>query len=243
MKDYLQQGSDFGRLNPNDYELFVSRAFPALMRKVYIWMTFALAITGVTAFGVANSPSLLMAIYSSSVIMIGLIIGEIVLVIAVTAAINRLSLTTATLLFVLFSIVNGAMLSSIFLLYSTSIITKVFLITAVTFAVMAAVGYFTKTDLTSFGKILLMALIGLIIASVVNMFLKSSTMDLIICYIGVLIFVGLTAYDTQKIKRMLTECYEVNDTTQKIALLGSLTLYLDFINLFLYLLRLLGRNK
>ncbi|HCN54424.1 MAG: Bax inhibitor-1/YccA family protein [Prevotella sp.] len=220
----------------------LSLAFPALMRKVYVWMTLALVITGITAYGVATSPALLTALYSSKGIMFALIIAELALVIGVTAAINKLSLSTATFLFVLYSILNGAMLSSIFVLYSPTIITKVFLITAGTFGAMAVYGYFTKKDLSSIGRILFMALIGIIIATLVNFFTKSAAFDLIISYIGVAIFVGLTAWDSQKIKLMLAQCEEMNESTQKLALMGALTLYLDFINLFLYLLRIFGRS-
>ncbi len=174
-----------------------SAAFPALMRKVYVWMTLALIITGVTA-----------------------------------------------LLFIVYSALNGATLSVIFMVYSPAVITKVFFITAGTFGAMAAFGYFTKTDLTSLGKLLIMALVGIIIASLVNLFLiKSGTFDLIVSYIGVLVFVGLTAYDSQKIKNLLLEADDVNEESQKIALIGSLALYLDFINLFLYLLKIFGREK
>ena len=224
-------------------EWAVSEAFPKLMRKVYVWMTLALVITGFTAYSVATSPNLLTAIYSNQAIMWGLIIGEFALVIGITAAINKLSLTMATLLFVLFSVVNGVTLSSIFVIYTMTSIAKVFFITAATFGVMAFIGYTTKTDLTSIGKILLMALIGVIIATIVNIFLKSSMLELICSYVGVAIFVGLTAYDSQKIKEMLMTQYDMSEAAQKIALLGALSLYLDFINLFLYLLRLFGSRN
>ncbi len=221
----------------------VSQAFPVLMRKVYVWMTLALVITGFTAYGVANSPGVLQAIYTNPVIFWGLIIAEFALVIGVSAAINRLSLTTATLMFVLYSVINGAMLSSIFLVYTQSSITTVFFITAGTFGAMALVGYTTKTDLTTMGKYLFMALIGLIIATLVNLFLKSSGMTMILSYVGVLIFVGLTAYDSQKIKEMLLQAPDAGEGAQKLALLGALTLYLDFINLFIYLLRIFGKKE
>lgn len=225
-------------------ENIVSVAFPALMRKVYVWMTLALVITGFTAYGVASSPGIITAIISSRALMWGLIIAEIALVWYVSARIDRLSLTTATLLFILYSVLNGATLSIIFLAFTMQSIASVFFITAGTFAAMSLIGYFTKTDLSSFGKILFMALIGLIIATVVNAFLiKSGGFSLIISYVGVLIFVGLTAYDTQKIKMMLVQADDVNEDAQKIALMGSLSLYLDFINLFLYLLRIFGGNR
>ena len=218
-------------------------AFPALMRKVYVWMTLALVLTGITAYGVASSPSLMMTIIQTPAIMWGLIIAELAIVITISAAINRLSLTTATLLFVLYSVLNGATFSLIFAVYTMSSIANVFFITAGTFGVMAAYGYFTKRDLSSLGRLLLMALIGLIIATLVNVFLvKSSGFDLILSYAGVLIFVGLTAYDTQKIKQMLAMQTDMGEGAQKVALLGALSLYLDFINLFLYLLRIFGRR-
>ena len=235
---------NFGTTMSRERELSMSQAFPALMRKVYVWMTFALVITGVTAFGVASSPGIISAVYSNSAVMWGLIIAEFALVIGITAAINRLSLTTATLMFVLYSALNGVVLSSVFLIYTASSIASVFFITAGTFAVMAFIGYTTKTDLSSMGKILLMALIGMIIASLVNVFfVKSTGFDLIISYVGVLVFVGLTAYDSQKIKQMLLTDPDAGETSQKIALLGALTLYLDFINLFIYLLRILGKRE
>lgn len=222
---------------------FASLSFPTLMRKVYLWMTLALVITGVTAYGVAHSEQLLMAIYSSKAVFFGLIIAELALVMGISGAINRLSLATATLLFALYSVVNGVTMASIFIVYSQAIITKVFLITAGTFGTMALVGYTTKTDLTSMGKLLFMALIGLIIATVVNIFVASESFDLIISYVGVLVFVGLTAYDTQKIKQLMQMCPDAGEQAQKLALLGALTLYLDFINLFLYLLRIFGRKS
>lgn len=225
-------------------EKIMSVAFPALMRKVYVWMTLALVITGFTAYGVATSPGIMSAIIASKGIMWGLLIAEIALVFYVTARINRLSLTTATVLFILYSVLNGATLSIIFLAYTMQSIASVFFITAGTFAAMSLIGYFTKADLSSLGKILLMALIGVIIATLVNAFLiKSGGFSLIISYVGVLIFVGLTAYDTQKIKMMLVQADDVNEDAQKIALMGSLSLYLDFINLFLYMLRIFGGNR
>jgi FtsH-binding integral membrane protein len=224
-------------------ELSMSAAFPILMRKVYVWMTLALVITGATAYGVATSPGLMMTIATNQLLFWGLIIAEFGLVIAISAAINKLSLTTATLLFILYSVINGATLSFIFAVYTMSSIASVFFITAGTFAVMAMVGYTTKKDLTSMGKILLMALIGIIIATVVNIFLKSTGLEMIVSYLGVLIFVGLTAYDSQKIKLMLQTAPDAGEGAQKLALLGALSLYLDFVNLFIYLLRIFGRRE
>ena len=221
-----------------------SLAFPALMRKVYVWMAMALCITGLTAYGVASSPNLLLTLYSHHWLIIGLLFAELALVFAISGAINRLSLTTATLLFILYSALTGVTFSSIFVVYTMSSIGKVFFITAGTFAAMAFVGYTTHRDLSKMGGILFMALIGLIIATVVNLFIKSSGLELVLSYIGVLVFVGLTAWDTQKIKVMLAQQYDMSETSQKLALLGALELYLDFINLFLYMLRIFGsRNE
>ncbi len=221
----------------------LSLAFPSLMRKVYVWMSLALIITGITAYGVASSPGLITAFYTNRMLMWGVVIAEFALVFALSAALNRLSLSVATLLFVVYSVLNGVMFSSIFLVYTMSSVANVFFITAGTFAAMAAYGYFTKSNLTTLGKYLLMALIGLVIATVVNIFVGSSMLSLVISYAGVLIFVGLTAYDSQKIKQMLAQQVDADETAQKVALLGALTLYLDFINLFLYLLRLLGNRR
>lgn len=226
----------------NERQWSVSEAFPVLMRKVYLWMTMALAITGFTAYGVATSPGILQTIYANPAVMWGIIIAELILVVTVSGAINRLSLSVATLLFIVYSVLNGALLSSVFLVYTASSVATVFFITAGTFAAMALVGYTTKTDLSSMGKILLMALIGMIIATIVNLFVKSTGLELIISYIGVLVFVGLTAYDSQKIKQMLLQAPDASEGAQKVALLGALSLYLDFINLFLYLLRIFGRR-
>lgn len=221
----------------------LSTAFPALMRKVYVWMTMALGITALSAYGVASNPNMLQLIYGNSMVIWLLIIAELGLVMYTTARIDRLSLTTATTLFVIYSALNGITLSSVFLAYAMTTIGQVFVITAGTFAAMAAYGYFTKTDLSKIGNILFMALIGLVIATLVNLFMKSAMLDMVLSYIGVLIFVGLTAWDSQKIKVMLATRQDVGETSQKIALMGALTLYLDFINLFLYLLRIFGRSN
>ena len=232
----------YGAVSQNR-DLEMQAAFPVLMRKVYTWMTLALVLTGLTAYGVATSPGIMMALYSNSALMWGLVIAEFALVIGISAAINRLSLATATLMFVAYSVINGAMLSSIFMIYTAASIASVFFITAATFAVMALIGYTTKTDLTSVGKLLFMALIGLVIATIVNMFIGSSTLTMICSYVAVLIFVGITAYDSQKIKNMLMQAPDAGESSQKLALLGALTLYLDFINLFIYLLRIFGDRR
>lgn len=220
-----------------------ARSFPVLIQRVYSWMALALAITGFTAFGVANSPEILSIIFGNKIVFWALIIAEFGLVFSMSGLLHKISMTTAALLFIAYSVINGVTLSSIFLVYTMQSIGQVFFITAGTFGAMAVIGYTTRTDLTSFGKIMFMALVGIIIASVVNMFMNSTGLQTIISYVGVLIFVGLTAYDSQKIKQMLYDADYQNEGAQKLALLGALTLYLDFINLFIYLLRILGSRR
>ena len=225
-------------------ENVASVAFPALMRKVYVWMTLALAITGFTAYGVATSPAIMQALLGNKLAFWGIIIAELALVVVVSSRLHRMSLATGTLLFVLYSVLNGVTMSVIFLAYTLSSIASVFFITAGTFGVMALIGSFTKADLSSLGRILTMALVGMIIATLVNVFfVKSGSFDLILSYVGVLLFTGLTVYDSQKIKQMLLQADNVSDEAQKLALFGALSLYLDFINLFLYLLRIFGNNS
>lgn len=205
-------------------------------------MTMALVITGLCAWGVATSPSMVQLVYGNRAAMWVLLIAELGLVFYTTARINRLSLSTATTLFIIYSALNGVTMSFIFMAFAMTTIAKVFFITAATFGVTAIYGYATKADLSKMGNLLLMMLFGLIIATVVNMFIRSSMLDLVLSYVGVVLFVGLTAWDSQQIKRMLSMQVGLDEGAQKVALLGALTLYLDFINLFLYLLRIFGRN-
>ncbi len=220
-----------------------SVSIPALLRKVYTWMALALAITGITAYGVAGNPGLIQMIFGNRLAFYGLIGAELALVLILTARLNRLSLLIGTLMFIAYSILNGVTMSAIFLAYTASSITSTFFICAGTFGVMSLYGMFIKTDLSSVGKMLYMALIGLVIATVVNLFLRSPMVSYIASYVGVVIFVGLTAWDTQKIKQMLADADYMDEGAQKLALLGALTLYLDFVNLFLYLLRIFGGKK
>ncbi len=217
-------------------------AFPALMSKVYLWMTLALVVTGMTAYYVAISPAILYAIVSNQIAFWGLFIGELVLVFVLSSRIMSLSFVTASLMFVIYSIMNGVFFSFILLAYTEQSIATTFLITAGTFGAMSLFGFVTKRDLSTMGRILFMLLIGLIIATVVNIFMKAEGLALILNYAGVVIFVGLTAYDTQSIKQMLQQ-HGDKEGAEKIALLGSLSLYLDFINLFLYLLRFFGESR
>ena len=217
-------------------------SFPALMSKVYLWMTLALVVTGMTAYYVASSPAILYAIVSNQIAFWGLFIGELVLVFVLSSRIMSLSFVTASLMFVIYSIMNGVFFSFILLAYTEQSIATTFLITAGTFGAMSLFGFVTKRDLSTMGHILFILLIGLLIATVVNIFMKAEGLTLILNYAGVVIFVGLTAYDTQSIKQMLQE-HGDKEGAEKIALLGSLSLYLDFINLFIYLLRFFGESR
>lgn len=214
------------------------------IRSVYNWMAIGLGLTGVVAFYVSNSETLMKLIFGNQIIFFGLIIGELVLVFTISARVHKMQASTATYLFVLYAALNGATLSAIFLIYTSSSITSTFFICAATFIASSIYGMVTKRDLTSMGQFMFMGLIGIVIASVVNLFVRSSGMSLIVSYIGVVVFVGLTAYDTQKLRTMaLSQPAGIDSgTVRKGAILGALTLYLDFINLFLMLLRILGNR-
>ncbi len=213
----------------------------AVFRQVYIWMSLALFITGITALIVAENNDLTYALLNNPILFWGLLIAEFVLVYVIAGRIDRISLLAATIVFIIYSIINGVTMSLLFLMYTNESIAATFFITAGTFGAMSLYGYMTKRDLSSWGNIFFMALIGIIIASITNIFLGSETIYWIITYVGVIIFVGLTAYDTQKTKEAIMRC-EVNETAYKIALIGALNLYLDFINLFIYLLRIINRR-
>ncbi len=215
----------------------------SFMTKVYGWMSVALLITGFVAMFTASTPAMIEFIFGNMIVFWGLFIGEVLLVGYLASAISGMSANMATGIFLFYAAINGLTLSAIFLIYTAGSIASTFFITAGTFAVMSVYGYFTKTDLTSMGNLLFMALIGLVIASVVNMFLKSEMLYWVSTYLGVIIFVGLTAYDTQKVKEMNVIGNEGTDDDRKEAISGALTLYLDFIGLFVYLLRLFGSRK
>jgi len=213
------------------------------MVRVYNWMTAGLAVTGVMGFMVASSPTLLNIIFGNAVIPIVLVIAQLGLVVYLSGWVEKMSASQATGVFILYAGLTGLTFSSIFLVYSGASITATFAVTAGTFAAMSFYGYTTKKDLTSIGSFLFMGLIGIIIASVVNIWMKSPVMHSVITYAGVLIFVGLTAYDTQKIKEMNILGNEGSDEDTKEAISGALRLYLDFINLFLMLLRIMGNPR
>ncbi|MBI1277391.1 MAG: BAX inhibitor (BI)-1/YccA family protein [Anaerolineaceae bacterium] len=215
-----------------------------LMRLVYMWMTLGLLISGVVAVAVSSTPSLTNILYNPGV-MFGAIIGELVLVMALSFALRRISPTLAAVLFVGYAFLNGLTLSIIFLIYPLGTISLAFFSAAGTFAAMTVLGYTTELDLSQYRTYFMMALIGLVIAMVVNIFLRSSGLDLIISMAGVLIFTVLTAYDTQKIKQLAADptINEDGSLVSKLSIMGALTLYLDFVNLFLFLLRLFGRRR
>jgi len=213
------------------------------MRRVYNWMGLGLALTAFVSLYTTSNPHLLSLIFGNSLVFFGLIIGELALVIILSAAINRLQASTATLLFFLYSAMNGLTLSVIFLAYTRASIASTFFVTAGTFGVTSFYGYTTQRDLTSWGSFFFMGLIGIILASVVNIFLHSPMIYWVVTYAGILVFVGLAAYDTQKLKEMALAGFADEETARKSAVMGALALYLDFINLFLMLLRILGSRR
>jgi len=215
------------------------------VRSVYNWMGIGLAVTGMVAFFVANNPTMKSLIFGNPVIFFGLLIAELALVFSISARVHRMQASTATSLFLLYSGLNGATLSFVFLAYTRSTIASTFFICAATFIACSMYGWATKRDLTSMGGFMTMGLIGIIIASLVNLFLRSHGMNMIISYLGVFIFIGLTAYDTQKIKTLaLTQPAGLEaGVIRKGAILGALSLYLDFINMFLFLLRIFGSSR
>lgn len=213
----------------------------SLVRSVYIWMCTALLLTGGTATLVAGSPRLLSAIFSNNFLFFVLLFAQLGLVWAISAKVTSFSLPTLSGLFMLYSVLTGVTFSVYFLAFTAESIASTFFITAGTFAIMSIYGFVTKRDLTRLGNLAFMALIGIVIASVVNIFLHSSVLNWIVTYVGVLVFVGLVAWDTQKIKALVA--LEDNEFTQKLAIAGALSLYLDFINLFIMLLRIFGQRK
>ena len=222
-------------------ELTLQRYVAAVMRKVYAKMTLGLLLTALASYLLLSSTTIMNVLFSSTLTIWILFALEIGLVIYLSARIDKLSAGTATVLFYLYSALNGIALTPVILAYTGASVAQVFLLTAGTFGIMTVAGYVTKMDLSKFGMFLFMALIGLIVCMVVNMFMHNTMMELLISIGGVLIFVGLTAWDTQAIKRM---CAESDPSmTSKVATMGALTLYLDFVNLFLHLLRLLGNRN
>lgn len=211
--------------------------------RVYNWMGLGLATTAIVALMTASSPTLLSLVLGNQIVFFGLILGELGLVVALSAAIGRLQATTAALMFFGYSALNGLTLSVIFLAYTSASIANTFFVTAGMFGVMSLYGYATQRDLTSWGSFLFMGLIGIILGSLVNLFLRSEAIYWLVTYAGIIVFVGLTAYDAQQIKQMAAYGFGDEETERKSAVIGALRLYLDFINLFLMLLNILGRRR
>ena len=232
----------FGGFAPTSESIPGSPAIVAFFNAVYGWMAAGLGVTALTAWLVSHNLDAMRTVLSGPM-LIGLFIAQIALVVVISSAIQRINANVATILFLLYSALTGLTLSGIFLVYATATITGAFLVTAVTFGAMSAFGMVTHRDLSGIGHFLYMALIGIIIASVVNMFFASSGMYWLITYAGVLIFVGLTAYDTQRLKVLAAQSAGDGALAARYSVVGALMLYLDFINLFLLLLRLLGDRR
>jgi uncharacterized protein len=218
----------------------IQRAF---VMKVFSWMAAGLMVTGIVSLFVLQSETLLALLFSSKLVFFGVIIAQLGLVIWLSARVRQMTAATATMVYLGYSALTGLTFAVIFLAYTASSIASTFFVTAGTFGAMSLYGYVTKRDLTAMGSFMMMGLIGIIIASVVNIWLENSTVYWITTYIGVLIFVGLTAYDTQKIKDMSITVSDGGELEQKGAITGALHLYLDFINLFLLLLRIMGNRR
>jgi hypothetical protein len=231
----------------NDRTLYASEAVvvsqAGFFPKVYNWMTIGLGVSAVASLLTVSSPAMRQLVFGNQMVFFGLIIAELLLVVTLSGAIQRLSATAATGCFLLYATLSGVTLAAIFTLYTQSSIASAFFVTAGTFGAMSVYGHVTRRDLTSWGSFLFMGLIGFLLASVVNIFLQSEMIYWVTTYAGILIFVGLTAYDTQKLKVIAQGGFADRGDRHKAAILGALRLYLDFINLFLLLLRVLGRRR
>ena len=233
-----------GNMTPPPYygQSAVTQQTNSVMKRVYVRMFVGMLISAFCALGVASSPAAMQFIFGNQIVFWGLVIGMLVMAFMIPARLTRMSTSTCLILFCIFSAVMGIWMAPIFIVYKLGTIVYTFFITAGTFGAMSIYGYFTKSDLSKFGTYLVMALWGLIIAIVVNIFLKSSALEWVISIVGVLIFVGLTAWDTQQIKQLAAANLEPS-LADKLATIGALNLYLDFINLFLFILRIFGGNR
>ena len=227
----------------NEAEL--DAAVSSCLTRVFFRMFIALLITGVTAYAVYSSEAMMQLIFTNMFLFFGLLIAQIALVIIISSRIQKMAVSTANALFILYSVLMGVTMSFIFIAYEIGTIWNAFLVSGLMFSAMAAYGILTKRDLTSIGSYLFMGLIGVILASVVNMFLRSEMMDYIISYVAVFVFLGLTAYNTQNTKNMLRRANEASqdDAIARISVLGALSLYLNFINLFMRILAIMGRRR
>ena len=212
-----------------------------VMRLVYVKMLLAMLVTAVTSMYVTSNETLLMLIYGKPMVFVGLLISQVIVVISLLGRLQKMSTITASLLFYLYSVITGVVFASILLVYTATSIANTFFITAGVFGAMSVYGYFTSNDLSKMGSLLIMGFLGLIICSVVNIFLKSQPMEWLISFVGVLVFIGLTAWDTQKIKA--AAAHAEGDDVKRLATIGALELYLDFVNLFIYLLRFFGNDR
>lgn len=214
----------------------------SILKRVYVRMFIGLLISAFVALGISSSPAALMFFFGNKVVFWGMLIAMLVMAFIIPARINKMQSGTVLMLFCVFSALMGAWLAPIFIVYRLGTIVYTFFITAGTFGAMSVYGYFTKSNLAKMGSILMMALFGLIILMIVNIFLKSSTVEWVVSIVGLLIFVGLTAYDTQQIKR-LAASNPAPQMADKLATIGAMNLYLDFINLFLFILRIFGGGR
>jgi len=216
----------------------------SLIKNVYLWMTAGLALTGVVSFGLSSNQSLMIALVSNTFLFFGIIIAELALVMYLSARIQKMSTTAATMAFALYAFLNGVTMSVIFLAYTGATISLAFFTTAATFGAMSLYAMTTKRDLSGVGHYLMMGVFGIIIVSVINIFLKSPAVYYLISYVGVLVFMGLTAYDTQNILKMSAQAGSASEEQYiKFSIMGALKLYLDFINIFLFMLRIFGRRR
>jgi uncharacterized protein len=221
----------------------VAEAQRSVMVRVYGWMTLGLAVTALAAFYTLTHEALLNAVMTNMWVFIGLLVIELAMVMVLSMRLKQLTVNGARLGFIAYAALNGVTLSLLLLIYTAASVAQVFALTAGLFGVMTLYGYVTKTDLTRWGNLLLMGVLGLIVALVVNMFLRNTAIDLVLSALGVLVFVGLTAYDSQKIKRMAASVDPESEMGHKLSIIGALTVYLDFINMFLWLLRLFGKRQ
>lgn len=224
-------------------EYSVQKQISNFMYAVYAWVAVGLSIASATAYAIASSPSFFLALRQNPLLMIGIFVGQLVLVMVFTGMIRKINFVVAAMLFLILTASYGVTFSAILYAYTTASVLATFITTAATFAVMAVYGYMTRSDLTSIGSIAMTILFGMIIAMFVNIFLQSPVFNIIISGVGVVIFTLLIAYDSQKIKRIGQEMLYHNEALNKVALLGAFTLFLDFINLFLFLLQFLGRRR
>lgn len=232
--------------SPRPDNIFVEKSFSRVqtyMSQVYGWMGTGLLLTAFIAWYLSGSPQFIAALYSNTVLLIGLVVAQLALVFVISGMVHRLSGAVLTTLFMLYAALTGVTLSSIFIVYTTGSIVSTFFISAGMFAALSFYGFTTKRDMSGWGRFLFMALVGFVLTMIVNIWLKSSGLNMILPYIGVLLFAGLTAYDTQKLKNIGENISENSEDMRRYSIMGALTLYLDFINLFLMLLRILGDRR